>query len=570
MIYFKKIKWRNFLSTGNIFTEIDLSKPGSTLIIGENGSGKSTLLDALTFGLFGKPFRNINKPQLLNSITKKDLIVEIEFEIGTNKYKIVRGIKPTLFEVYCNDVLLNQSSDVKDYQEILETQILRINQKSFCQVVLLGSASFVPFMQLKAGPRRAIIEDLLDLQIFTTMNTILKEKIQDNNNEILKIDNSRNVVKTKIEMATEHLKEIQFKNENFLKIKNKQIEDINSCIHESQQELHSLTNKIQNLEKESPNIDSFKSKLEYISSLKIQLETKQKILHKEISFFSDHDNCPTCKQEINKKFSCDLISNKNEQLLEIETGLSKLNQKQKDENLKLEKLVEIQKNISNLKQEAADLNLKISHYKNHIEFIKKDIENHNKQYTENNSDKISNLELEQSKLNTIYNNLQEDKHILSAASLMLKDGGIKTKIINQYIPIINKLINKYLSMMDFYISFEMNNEFEETLKSRYRDDFVYESFSEGEKQKIDLALLFTWRAIAKMRNSMNTNLLIMDEVFDSSLDMNGTDQLMSIIQTLANDNSLFIISHKEAMIDKFNDVIKFKKYKNFSQMEKLV
>jgi len=566
-IVFSKLRWKNFLSTGNQYTEIDLSTSGTTLIVGQNGAGKSTCLDALTFALFGKPFRNINKPQLTNSITKKDMVVEIEFNMGSNSYKVVRGIKPTVFEVYCNDTLLNQSAEMRDYQEILEKQILRINYKSFCQVVILGSASFVPFMQLPAGQRRGIIEDLLDLQVFTTMNTLLKEKIQTNNDDIYQNTNDQRLVKEKIKMLKGHLQDLQNRNEEFVKRKQEQLTLIEQSI------LLSYNQQTKFIEEAgitfSYAIDEktklFK-KLNQYELLLIQMRGKIEIISKEIKFFNNSDNCPTCTQRIDKTFSCDIVSTKEQEVSELNNGILKLLTIKESLEEKYNKVLSDEAEYKRLMNEASNEKLSIKIFTQQKEQVISEINSVVSETKETSDYKISDLEAELTSLSEKYNELQDDKLTLGAASVMLKDGGIKTKIINQYIPIINKLINKYLSEFDLFVEFELDEQFNEKIKSRYRDEFSYSSFSEGEKQKIDLAILFTWRAVAKLRNSLNTNLLILDEIFDSSLDGNAADDLLKILQNISQDSNIFIISHRENLHDKFENVIKFVKHKNFSRI----
>jgi DNA repair exonuclease SbcCD ATPase subunit len=565
-IVFSKLRWKNFLSTGNQYTEIDLSTSGTTLIVGQNGAGKSTCLDALTFALFGKPFRNINKPQLINSITKKDMTVEIEFNMGSNSYKVIRGVKPTVFEVYCNDTLLNQSAEMRDYQEILEKQILRINYKSFCQVVILGSASFVPFMQLPAGQRRGIIEDLLDLQVFTTMNTLLKEKIQTNNDDILQNSNDQKLVKEKIKMLKGHLQDLQNRNEEFVKRKQEQLTSIEQSILESQNKQTKFIEEAGTFSYAIDEKTKLFNKLNQYELLLIQMRGKIEYISKEINFFNNSDNCPTCTQQIDKTFSCDIVSTKEQEISELNDGISKLLTIKESVEEKYNKVLSDEAEYKRLMNEASNEKLSIKIFTQQKEQIINEINSVVSETKKTSDYKISDLESDLTSLSEKYNELQDDKLTLGAASVMLKDGGIKTKIINQYIPIINKLINKYLSEFDLFVEFELDEQFNEKIKSRYRDEFSYSSFSEGEKQKIDLAILFTWRAVAKLRNSLNTNLLILDEIFDSSLDGNAADDLLKILQNISQDSNIFIISHRENLHDKFENVIKFIKHKNFSRI----
>ena len=565
-IVFSKLRWKNFLSTGNQYTEIDLSTSGTTLIVGQNGAGKSTCLDALTFALFGKPFRNINKPQLINSITKKDMAVEIEFNIGSNFYKVIRGVKPTVFEVYCNNTLLNQSAEMRDYQEILEKQILRINYKSFCQVVILGSASFVPFMQLPAGQRRGIIEDLLDLQVFTTMNTLLKEKIQTNNDDILQNSNDQKLVKEKIKMLKGHLQDLQNRNEEFVKRKQEQLTSIEQSILESQNKQTKFIEEAGTFSYAIDEKTKLFNKLNQYELLLIQMRGKIEYISKEINFFNNSDNCPICTQQIDKTFSCDIVSTKEQEISELNDGISKLLTIKESVGEKYSKVLSDEAEYKRLMNEASNEKLSIKIFTQQKEQVINEINSVVSENKETSDYKISDLESDLTSLSEKYNELQDDKLTLGAASIMLKDGGIKTKIINQYIPIINKLINKYLSEFDLFVEFELDEQFNEKIKSRYRDEFSYSSFSEGEKQKIDLAILFTWRAVAKLRNSLNTNLLILDEIFDSSLDGNAADDLLKILQNISQDSNIFIISHRENLHDKFENVIKFIKHKNFSRI----
>ena len=566
MISFKTIRWKNFLSTGNIFTELNLSTPGTTLIVGENGAGKSTILDALTFAMFGKTFRNINKPQLLNTITRKELVVELEFSVQSNHYKIIRGIKPAVFEVYCNDNLVNQSAEMRDYQEVLEKSVLKINYKSFCQVVILGSASFVPFMQLPASQRRAIIEDLLDLQVFTTMNTLLKEKVQDNAGSIQQNDNDRKIVEAKIKMVKEHLKEIQTKNEQFIREKKTALDDVEKKIEEARKAKQELADTIKTKSDSLINLGSVKNKIEKLKSFRAQMEIKTSSLSKDIDFFNNHDNCPTCRQQISSEFSCEVVENRQNEIKEIQSGLSQLAIKYEETNAELTKILEVDRECDDLRTKASHETVRIQMFNDQVRMITKELDEAKKTSKENSDLKVVDLEKDLTNLSNRYNILQEDKQVLHAAALLLKDGGIKTRIVNQYIPVINKLINKYLSEFDLFVEFNLDEQFNEVIKSRYRDEFSYASFSEGEKQKIDLAILFTWRAVAKLRNSLSTNLLILDEVFDSSLDGNSAEDLLKILQNISRDSNVFIISHRDTLHDKFENVIKFVKTKSFSRI----
>jgi DNA repair exonuclease SbcCD ATPase subunit len=568
-IAFGKIRWKNLLSTGNAFTELDLSTQGTTLIVGENGAGKSTILDALTFALFGKPFRNINKPQLINSITNRDALVELEFMIGRNHYMIRRGLKPNVFEVFCNDVLLNQEAEMRDYQELLERKILKTNYKSFCQVVVLGSASFVPFMQLPAGQRRSIIEDLLDLQVFTVMNTLLKSRVQENQDQIFQNSTDQKLVSEKIKMLKAHLNEVRSKSEQFIREKTATLETLEYKVAEILSAKQTLREQADELQGKTSGAGALKSKLEKMRSLQAQMAAKTSMLEKDIKFFTNHDSCPTCKQNIDKEFSCQIVSQRETETKEIEAGILKLQDKYEQVQAELNELLTLDRKYDEVITQISHETLRARMYGDQIKSIQKEIEDAQRDKDETSDVKVADLETQLNGLTSLYNELQDDRQVLAAAAAMLKDGGIKTKIVNQYVPIINKLINKYLSEFDLFVEFHLDEQFNETIKSRHRDEFSYASFSEGEKQKIDLAILFTWRAVAKLRNSLNTNLLILDEVFDSSLDGNAADDLLKILQALSKDANVFIISHRDNLHDKFTNTIRFVKHKNFSRLEEV-
>jgi len=568
VIVFRNLKWKNFISTGNVFSEIQLDKSNTTLIIGENGSGKSTMLDALSFALYNKPFRKINKPQLLNSINKKELVVEVEFSIGSISYKIVRGIKPNVFEVYQNDNLLNQNAESKDYQEILETQILKLNHKSFCQVVVLGSASFTPFMQLTAQARREVIEDLLDIQIFSTMNSLLKEDIIENSKALQQAEYNYNLTSEKIRM--ENLLASKMRDntaEQIEKIK-KEIIDTDASMEIEIFKVISYDKKINGLIDSIQDEAKLRNKNQKFLILEQQLVDKIKKLKADISFFEINDNCPTCKQVIQNDFKCETVDDKTKNIEEVEDGITQLKEELFNLNDEIKQIDSIKKEITNLKIEQASYNNNVNGYKAYIAKLNRNIEELNKKTVEHVSDdKMNQLEND---LENYINEKREyatSKDCLQVASLILKDSGIKSRIIKQYVPVINKLINKYLSAMDFFVQFELDETFNEKIKSRFRDEFSYASFSEGEKMRINLAILFTWRAVAKMRNSASTNILIMDEVMDSSLDVNGTNEFLKILLGLTSDTNTFIISHKtDQLFDKFNQVIKFEKSQNFSRI----
>jgi len=567
MIFFKTLRWKNLLSTGNIFTEIDLAKSNNTLIVGENGAGKSTILDALSFALFGKPFRKINKPQLLNTITKKELVVEIEFNISSNQYKIVRGIKPTVFEVYQNGILLNQSAEMKDYQEILEKQILKLNMKSFCQVVVLGSATFQPFMQLPGGQRREIIEDLLDLQIFTTMNSLLKDKIQTNNEDLVDIATDQKVVMERIKLIKNHLLEKQTNNEKIVAEKINVIDDTNEKLIALHDQSKSIEEQIANLKESIQDEPKISKRINQLSQLRHKIEAKRALLDKDISFFKQHENCPTCTQGISSEFRENTLLTKNNEVESIDIALADLVKQYDETNARLNEMIEVHANVQTFQMQLIKLRSNGESLAKYRDQLMIEINQINVAHEADEEDRMTELETELNLVATRYNDSMDQKQIFAAAAMLLKDGGIKARIIKQYVPVINKLINKYLSAMDFFVQFELDEEFNETIKSRFRDEFSYASFSEGEKMRINLAILFTWRAVAKLRNSISTNLLIMDEVFDSSLDSNGTEEFMKVLNNLTVETNTFIISHKtDQLYDKFTNVIKFEKHKNFSKV----
>ena len=569
MIFFKKIRWKNFLSTGNSFTEIDYSKNNTTLIVGENGAGKSTMLDALSFVLYNKPFRKVNKPQLLNSINKKDLVVEIEFNIGSHMYKVIRGLKPAIFEVYQNNKLLNQDAETKDYQEVLEKQILKLNHKSFCQVVVLGSASFVPFMQLTAQNRREVIEDLLDIQIFSTMNSILKDRISTNNTKLLEVEYQYDLTSEKIKMQHEHIVAMQKSSEEQIEKLRKELKYQTDLIEIEKNEIESIDEQILSLKASIEDQEQVNKKQKTLQKLDIQLSDKISKLQADIEFFTSHDSCPTCKQDIDNAFKCETVDAKQTQIQETQAGIEKLKEEITTIQEKIQQIAEVSSKISSLNIDSITKNNNISSRIMQCKKIAREMQELQDKSDDliMNDDKMKELEDLLDKQREQKTELLKDRDAFGIASIILKDNGIKARIIKQYVPVINKLINKYLAAMDFFVNFELNENFDETIKSRFRDEFSYASFSEGEKMRINLAILFTWRAIAKLRNSASTNLLIMDEVLDGSLDSNGTDEFLKIINTLTQDTNTFIISHKtDQMYDKFANVLKFEKHKNFSRI----
>ena len=570
MIYFKTIRYKNLLSTGNSFTEIELNKNNTTLIVGENGAGKSTILDALSFALYNKPFRKVNKPQLLNSINKKDLIVELEFDIGSSMYKIIRGFRPTIFEVYQNNKMLNQDAASRDYQEILEKQILKLNHKSFCQVVVLGSASFVPFMQLIPVHRREIIEDLLDIQIFSTMNGIVREKMSNNKDLTISKKHDIDIKQQQHEIKEKHIQQLKQNSDDKIAEYEQDITDNSQFVDVLISESITYNKDIEVLQAEVTTRLETEQKVKKFNQLEAQIETNLNKFKKDINFFEHNDNCPTCRQAIDKQFKEEEVGNLNSKVTECTVGLTQLEIKLLEEQNKLNQISEKQKQIQELQIKIATHNTSITEVKKYITRIEKQIKDLDDSKQISDGEEVILKELKE-KLEASENELRElidEKTYYEVASGLLKDTGIKTKIIKQYLPIINKLVNKYLASLDFFVNFNLDESFKETIKSRFRDEFTYNNFSEGEKQRIDMALMLTWRSIAKLKNSSNTNLLILDEIFDSSLDTNGTEELIKILHMLE-DVNLYVISHKgDILQDKFSNVIKFEKIKNFSRIVK--
>ena len=568
MIEFKFIRWKNFLSTGNNFIEIQLDRNPTTLIIGENGAGKSTVLDALCFGLFGKPFRNINKPQLLNSVNNSSAVVEVEFKIGSKNIKVIRGIKPNIFKIYINDKMYNQDANVRDYQNYLEQQILKLNYRSFTQVVILGSSTFVPFMQLRARHRREVVEEILDIQIFSLMNMLLKQRLKNIADDIRDIDYQLEITTEKIQLQNQYIDDIK-------KNKNKIIAEKNMIHSGNEEEIFKRSKEIDSLKKENDDLVksisdkvNLDNRLAKLKDIKSTLTEKHKTHFNMVDFFENNTDCPTCEQHIDEIFKKDMIVKKQDEADKIESGLNEL----ETELIKTKNRI---KNITDIVTAIRENEVKIAKDKSSVDQLVKFnvalIEDIDK-FTEDGGvnqkdyDRLKKLKVNLSDITNQKSKLREDMTYSEAARSMLQDTGIKTKIIKQYLPIMNKLINHYLISMEFYVNFTLNESFEETIKSRYRDEFTYDSFSEGEKMRIDLALLFTWRAVAKMKNSANTNLLMLDEIFDSSLDGAGTDEFLKILHTLEGEN-VFVISHKQdVLVDKFNSTIRFAKVNNFSHI----
>ena len=567
MIHFKTVRYKNFLSTGNIFTQIPIDKNPTTLIVGENGAGKSTFLDAITFSLFGKPFRNINKPQLVNSINEKDCVVEIEFVVGKKNYKIIRGVKPNIFEIHCDGELLNQDAKAKDYQDMLEKLILKMNYKSFTQIVILGSTNFTPFMQLSAGERRAVIEDLLDIQIFSAMNQIVKSKVHDLKDEGAKLKIQIDTTREKIELHKRHLDELKKNNKEIIDAKKLEITQNKEQISTILFDVAVLEDKIETLLTDITDDEASTKKLSKFTQLEAKIENNIGKLEKDIEFYSVNSTCPTCDQSINNKD--EKVTACNHKIGELNEGLSKLKKESDVVTERIKAIKGIQKEIQKLQQELTSKNTSSFQTSKYIKKLENEISALQTKPAMSDDFKAQSKQLlnDLQKYNDARKSVAEQSQHYDIVSQLLKDGGIKSKIIKQYVPVINKLVNKYLAAMDFFVNFTIDEEFKESIKSRHRDDFSYENFSEGEKKRIDLALLFTWRAVAKLKNSVNTNLLIFDEVFDGSLDINGTEEFMKLINMLNENTNIFVITHKtDQMVDKFKHTIRFNKVKNFSQM----
>jgi DNA repair exonuclease SbcCD ATPase subunit len=567
MIIFEKVRWKNFLSTGNQFTEIDLNRNETTLIIGENGAGKSTVLDALCFALFGKPFRTISKSQLVNTVNAMETVVEIEFSIASRKYKVIRSIKPNKFEIWQNGVMLNQEANNRDYQKILEQQILKLNYRSFTQVVILGSSTFVPFMQLKAKFRREVVEDLLDIKIFSTMNILLKQRLKDLVAELQEVEYNYKLSGEKITMQEAYIKETNSNKDSIIESKQNDYHSNSVSLDEKINDKKVLEETQKTLfesVKDQINVESKDVKLKDIRSTLIE---KKKEKDTMIKFLSENEDCPACEQHIDKDFKNKMIDIKKVESNDILDGLYKMESELDKTKNRLDEISGITNKIQDNSIQIAQLNTSIKELEKFQERLSNEITELEKSAV-NNSDKEK-LKVLKEEFDGIEKNrkdLKEEKVYKEASRAMLQDTGIKTKIIKQYLPIMNQLINKYLASMEFYVNFSLDENFDETIKSRFRDNFNYASFSEGEKMRIDLALLFTWRAIAKMKNSTNTNLLILDEIFDSSLDSAGTDEFLKILNTLEGEN-VFVISHKQdVLVDKFKHTLKFEKNKNFSKM----
>ena len=566
MIYFTKVRWKNFLSTGNAFTEIQLDKNDSTLIVGENGAGKSTMLDALCFGLYGKPFRKVKKDQLINSVNGRDVLVEIEFSTHDHQYTIRRGIKPSLFEIIEDGVLIDQDAAARDYQEMLEKNILKLSMKSFTQIVILGSSSFVPFMQLTTNVRREVIEDLLDIRVFSSMALLLKDRIATNRQNYTLVENDINNVLNNIKLQ-EKLREdlAQEKSEKIDEYLSR-IEEARKTLVRDEAEATTIEAEIDEFLEQIDDKDTVSSRIQKILNLESSLEKKKANARKTIKFYHDNDECPTCTQTIDSAIKCEKVEEKEKVVSEVDDALQTLQSNLSEAELRLSEITKIQREISSRQHLLRDIQSTIKSSQKEISLWNKEIESAKQKTTSFNESTILELKEQQNSFLSRKNEILEDREMFDLASIILRDSGIKSRIIKQYIPVINTLVNKYLAAMDFFVKFELNESFEESILSRHRDDFTYDSFSEGEKMRIDLSLLFTWRSIARMKNSAHTNLLILDEVFDASLDANGCDEFLKLIHSLENSN-IFVISHKgDVLHDKFSNTLRFTKQQNFSRI----
>ena len=566
MIVFEKIRWKNFLSTGNVFTEVDLTTHKTNLIIGSNGAGKSTVLDALTFSLFGKPFRKINKPMLVNSINEKGCEVEVEFSIGKNEFKIIRGIKPNTFEIYQNGQMIDQSSTAVDYQKQLEQNILKMNYKSFTQIVVLGSSTFVPFMKLPVASRREIIEDILDIQIFSVMNTLLKDKVRDNNEEIKELEYQLKLSTDKIELQKNYMLELEKKTKSEIEKKEAIIETLRQDKAAALKNVADQTVVLTDYNTELKTLADNKKKLKQLNTFRVKIQQKINTCKKETEFFINNHVCPTCTQEIGQDFRDLKINEGDKELMTLEKGFTDLEKSIEQEEKRESKFMELSEQIVEINSIINQLNYEITSLDQQIGNRETEIEDLNAPTSSKKAEfeKLTAYVDEKKSIKDNFITSKKDKDTLSVAGQLLKDNGIKSRIIKRYLPAMNKLIGDYLRRMDFYVNFTLDENFEETIKSRYRDIFTYESFSEGEKARIDLALLLTWRSIAKLKNSVDTNLLILDEIFDGSLDQNGSSELGWILRNFDDNTNVFVISHKESLEGKFDRTLKFEKVKNFS------
>ena len=568
MILFKQIRWRNFLSTGNTFTEVDFTEAQTNLIVGTNGAGKSTVLDALTFVLFNKPFRKINKPQLINSVNEKDCIVEIEFSTGSIEWKVIRGIKPNVFEIYKNGEILDRAAAASDQQKWLEENVLKLNYKSFTQIVILGSASFVPFMQLPAASRREIIEDLLDIKIFSYMSNILREKIRSTNDSIRELTIRKDLVEEKIDMQKNFISDLEQTGKKNIKEKQNKIKEFDESVDALMKDIDGYGEELKVVEEKMEVSSGSNKKLKKLGTLRGKLQQKVATITKEHKFFNENTVCPTCDQHIEESFRLNRINDAQSKAKELQQGFQELEDAIRLEEEKENQFKVLSKEATNLTHEISKANTRISGLRNRSRDLEQEIQTITSNLANRNTerDALEKLVEELEGLQSKQSEQKENNVYHDFAHSLMKDGGVKSKIIKRYLPLMNQQINKYLQLMDFYINFSLDEEFKETVKSPIHEDFSYESFSEGEKMRIDLSLLFTWREIAKMKNSASTNLLILDEIFDSSLDGFGTEYFTKIIKYVVSDANVFVISHKtDELLDKFDNIIRFDKVKGFSK-----
>ena len=568
MILFEKVRWKNFLSTGNQNTEINFTNHSTNLVIGTNGAGKSTMLDALTFALFGKPFRKINKPQLINTVNEKDCVVEVEFSIGTTNWKVIRGIKPNLFEIHKDGSALNQSAAALDQQKWLEQNVLKMNYKSFTQIVILGSSTFVPFMQLTASNRREVIEDLLDIRIFSSMNNLIKDKIRAIKEETKVLELKKESLNDKVRMQKNFIEELECRGKENVKQKENKIQELLIEENNLMNDNALIEEDVFKLNKDIEGVTGATSKLRKLGNLKGKISNKVSTITKEHKFFTENTVCPTCDQQIEETFRINRINDAQNKAKELQSGYIELEEAIKEEEERERQFTNLSKEITKLTHGISQNNTKIAGCQRQVRDLESEIQRITDNLANRNTEHEK-LETFKDNLKTTYDNLATRKETINYYDFsysLLKDGGVKSKIIKKYLPLINQQVNRYLQMMDFYINFTLDEEFNETVQSPIHENFSYSSFSEGEKMRIDLALLFTWREVARMKNSVNTNLLIMDEVFDSSLDGFGTEEFLKIIRFVIKDANIFVISHKESLHDKFADVIRFEKVKGFSRM----
>ena len=572
MIVFEKIRWKNFLSTGNVFSEIDLETARTNLIVGSNGAGKSTILDALTFSLFARPFRKISKSMLVNSINEKDCIAEIEFRIGKIQYKVIRGMKPSKFEIYCNGQAWNQDSSQLEQQKNFEANVLKMNYKSFTQIVVLGSSTFVPFMKLPGGQRREIIEDILDIQVFSTMNVLLKDKMRGNNEELRDIDYQLDLLKDRIELQKQHMFSLEKKTQEEIDRKKEKINEYKNTELQGAEEVSVFTEQIFKLNKEMQEYSKSTEKLSKLNTYLIKLTHKLNTCKKEHKFFEDNHVCPTCTQELSEEFRNEKLEAGQTKVDEMNIGYEDLQKAITDEQKRYDKFTELSTEVNNINTTISQTNFQLLTIRKQIESLQDEIKELEGSTPDKKAeyDKLQLLVSNKKEYSKQHADLKKDRDVLTTAGQLLKDNGIKTRIIKTYLPTMNKLINDFLQRMEFYVNFTLDENFDEIIKSRYRDVFSYDSFSEGEKARIDIALLLTWRSIAKLKNSVDTNLLILDEIFDGSLDQSGTSDLGWILRNFDENTKVYVISHKQGLDDKFDRTITVNKDKNYSTIEETV